>query len=82
MDWQHVWCIGTAIFSVTSTRPAARGCSAAAVALAWTIRSGKVIAIPESGAVAHVKENAVALSMTLTPEEIQMLEEAHPVSGR
>ena len=28
---------------------AARGCSAAAVALAWTIRSGKVIAIPEIG---------------------------------
>jgi hypothetical protein len=29
---------------------AAHGCSAAAVALAWAIRSGKVIAIPESGA--------------------------------
>jgi diketogulonate reductase-like aldo/keto reductase len=28
---------------------AAHDCSAAAVALAWTIRSGKVIAIPESG---------------------------------
>ena len=35
---------------------AAHGCSAAAVALAWTIRSGHVIAIPESGSVAHVKE--------------------------
>src|SRR5262249_61730705 len=39
---------------------AAHGCSAAAVALAWAIRSGNVIAIPESGSVAHVKENAVA----------------------
>ena len=28
---------------------AAHGCSAAAVALAWAIRSGNVIAIPESG---------------------------------
>jgi diketogulonate reductase-like aldo/keto reductase len=28
---------------------AAHGCSAAAVALAWVIRSGNVIAIPESG---------------------------------
>jgi hypothetical protein len=37
---------------------AARGCSTAAVALAWTIRNGNVIAIPESGSVAHVKENA------------------------
>jgi diketogulonate reductase-like aldo/keto reductase len=45
---------------------AAHGCSAAAVALAWTIRSGKIIAIPESGSVAHVRENAVALSLTLT----------------
>jgi diketogulonate reductase-like aldo/keto reductase len=61
---------------------AAHGCSAAAVALAWTIRSGNVIAIPESGSVAHVKENAVALSLTLTPQELQALDAAHPLSGR
>jgi diketogulonate reductase-like aldo/keto reductase len=57
---------------------AAHGCSAAAVALAWAIRGGKVIAIPESGSVAHVKENAVALSLTLTPQELQALDAAHP----
>lgn len=57
---------------------AARGCSAAAVALAWTIRSGNVIAIPESGLAAHVKENAVALSLTLTPQELQTLDAAYP----
>jgi diketogulonate reductase-like aldo/keto reductase len=57
---------------------AAHGCSAAAVALAWTIRSGNVIAIPESGSVAHVKENAVALSLTLTPQELQALDAAYP----
>ncbi|MFZ1882975.1 MAG: aldo/keto reductase [Rhodoplanes sp.] len=61
---------------------AAHGCSAAAVALAWTIRSGHVIAIPESGSVAHVKENAVALSLTLTPQEIQMLDAEHPPPSR
>jgi diketogulonate reductase-like aldo/keto reductase len=61
---------------------AARGCSAAAVALAWTIRNGNVIAIPESGSVAHVKENAVALSLTLTPQELQTLDAAHPPPGR
>jgi len=60
----------------------ARGCSAAAVALAWTIRDGNVIAIPESGSVAHVKENAVALSLTLTPQEVQTLDAAHPPPGR
>jgi diketogulonate reductase-like aldo/keto reductase len=53
-------------------------CSAAAVALAWVIRSGNVIAIPESGSPAHVKENAVALSLTLTPQDLQTLDAAHP----
>ena len=60
----------------------AHGCSAAAVALAWTIRSGQVIAIPESGSVAHVKENAVALTLTLTPQELQTLDAAHPPPSR
>ena len=58
---------------------AAHACSPAAVALAWTVRSGNVIAIPESGSVAHVKENAVALSLTLTPQELQTLDAAHPL---
>jgi diketogulonate reductase-like aldo/keto reductase len=54
------------------------GCSAAAVALAWVIRSGNVIAIPESGSPEHVKENAVALSITLTPGDLQALNAAYP----
>ena len=57
----------------------AHGCSAAAVALAWSIRSGSV---PESGSVAHVKENAVALTLTLTPQELQTLDAAHPPPRR
>jgi diketogulonate reductase-like aldo/keto reductase len=61
---------------------AAHGCSPAAVALAWTIRGGHVIAIPESGSVAHVKENAVALSLTLTPQELHELDAAHPPPRR
>ena len=51
-------------------------CSAAAVALAWVIRSGSVIAIPESGSPAHVKENAVAISLALTPRDLQTLDAA------
>jgi diketogulonate reductase-like aldo/keto reductase len=54
------------------------GCSAAAVALTWVIRSGSVIAIPESGSPAHVKENAVALSIALTPRDLQTLDAAFP----
>ena len=61
---------------------AAHGCSASAVALAWTIRSGNVIAIPRSGSSAHVKENAVALSLKLTPQEFQILDRAHPLARR
>jgi len=58
---------------------AAHNCSATAVALAWAIRSGNVIAIPESGSAAHVEENAIALSLTLTPQELRTLDVAHPV---
>jgi diketogulonate reductase-like aldo/keto reductase len=61
---------------------AAHDCSAAAVALAWAIRSGNIIAIPESGSPAHVRENAVALSLTLTPQELQNLDAAHPLPSR
>jgi diketogulonate reductase-like aldo/keto reductase len=56
----------------------AHGCSAAAVALAWVIRSGNVIAIPESGSPAHTRENAVALSMALTPGDLKTLDAAFP----
>jgi diketogulonate reductase-like aldo/keto reductase len=61
---------------------ATHDCSAAAVALAWAIRSGNVIAIPESGSAAHVKENAVALSLVLTSQELQALDAAHPPPGK
>lgn len=61
---------------------AAHNCSAAAVALAWTIRSGHVIAIPESGSAEHVKENAVALSLTLTADDLHALDAAYPPPGR
>lgn len=39
------------------------GNSAAAVALAWIVRDGNVIAIPESGSPGHVRENAAALTI-------------------
>lgn len=48
---------------------AQHGVSAAAVALAFVMRSGNVIAIPESGDPAHVKENAAALSIRWIPAE-------------
>ena len=55
-----------------------QGQSSAAVALAWAIRSGNVIAIPESGSVAHVRENAAAVSLRLGPDELRQLDQAFP----
>src|SRR5262249_14327406 len=60
----------------------AHGCSPAAVALAWTMRSGRAISIPESGSLAHVKENAAALSLALTAPDLQALDVAFPPPGR
>jgi len=57
---------------------AAHGCTAAAVALAWAIRSGKVIAIPEAGSAEHVKDDAAAFSVALTPEDLQTLAARFP----
>lgn len=58
-----------------------RGASAAAVALAWVIRGGNVIAIPESGSPEHVKENAMALSLALAPGDLKRLDAAFPGPG-
>jgi len=60
---------------------AAHGVSAAAVALAWAIRSGRVIAIPESGSPAHTRENAAALSLTLTTQDLAAIDAAYPPPG-
>jgi diketogulonate reductase-like aldo/keto reductase len=60
---------------------AERHCSATALALAWVMRGGNIIAIPESGSKAHVQENAAAPSLTLTPQELQTLDAAHPVES-
>jgi len=57
---------------------AAHGCSPAAAALAWVIRGGNVIAIPESGSPAHVAENAAAFSVNLTPADLARLDAAFP----
>ena len=57
---------------------ASHGCTGAAIALAWAMRGGDVIAIPESGSPAHVRENAAALAVTLTPQELATLDAAFP----
>ena len=46
----------------------------AQVALAWTIRQDGVIAIPKAGSVAHVRENRGAAGLSLTPEDLALLD--------
>ncbi len=42
------------------------------------MRRGNVIAIPESVSPEHAKENTVALSLRLTPRDLEELEAAFP----
>jgi diketogulonate reductase-like aldo/keto reductase len=52
------------------------------VALAFVLRHPDVIAIPKAGAVAHVEENAGALGISLTPEDLADLDRAFPPPTR
>lgn len=56
--------------------------SAAQVLLAWVISHQGVIAIPKAASIEHVKENAGALALTLSAEELARLDAAFPAPGR
>lgn len=60
-------------------RVAARhGATSAQIALAWAIRSGEVIAIPQTSSPHHVEENANALTIALSDEDLAELDESFP----
>lgn len=50
------------------------GVSPAAVALAWTMRDGNVIAIPKTSKLSHVRENRNAVDLKLTEEQLTLLD--------
>lgn len=52
------------------------GATPAQLALAWTMRSGDVIAIPKAGTVEHVGENRQAADLHLSEENLAALEQA------
>ncbi len=52
--------------------------SPAQVALAWVLRQPNVIAIPKSAREAHVRQNAQALALELTPADLAALDRAFP----
>lgn len=55
-----------------------RGISIAQLLLSWVIRQPGVMAIPKASSVAHVQENAAALTLTLEAEELALLDRAFP----
>lgn len=54
----------------------------AQIALAWVIRDGDVWAIPKAVQESHVRENAAAAHIRLTPWQLQKIDEAFPPPTR
>jgi diketogulonate reductase-like aldo/keto reductase len=52
------------------TVAARHGATPTQVALAWSLRHPGVVAIPKSGDPAHVRENAAAADLSLTPDDL------------
>jgi Aldo/keto reductases, related to diketogulonate reductase len=55
-----------------------KGISVAQLLLAWVIRDQGIIAIPKASSIKHVTENAAALNITLTAEELTIIDRAFP----
>lgn len=61
---------------------AARGVTAAQLALAWVLsRAPNIVAIPGTRKIGRLEENAAAGALTLTPQEIEALEAAIPADA-
>ena len=52
--------------------------TAAQIALAWVLRHDGVNAIPRASTSAHVRENAAAAQINLSPEDLRLLDRAFP----
>jgi diketogulonate reductase-like aldo/keto reductase len=57
---------------------AARGASAAQIALAWTLREPDMVSIPKSADPARLAENWAARDLTLSPAELAQLDQVFP----
>ena len=61
----------------------AHGVSPAAVALAWTVRpqAAQWVAVAKAASSAHLAENAAALQLTLSAQDLERLDRAFPAGG-
>lgn len=60
----------------------AHNATAAQILLAWVISHKGVMAIPKAATVAHAQENAAALNIALSAEDLMRLNNAFPAPGR
>ena len=58
------------------------GVTPAQVAIAWGLRFPHVISIPKASDPAHVRENAAAIDIVLTAEDLAEIDAAHKPPGR
>jgi len=58
------------------------GATPAQVAIAWGLRFRHVISIPKASDPAHVRENAKAADLLLTPQDLAEIDRAHPPPAR
>lgn len=69
----------SALRAVAARHP---GATAAQVALAFTLRRGNVVAIPQMATLAHVAENRPAAELRLSPEDLAEIDRAFPPPTR
>ncbi len=60
----------------------ARGITVAQLLLAWVIRHPGVLAIPKAASIEHVVQNAAALDVVLSGEELAQLDRLYPPPQR
>lgn len=58
------------------------GVTAAQAAIAWGLRHSGLISIPKAGDSSHVRENAAAAGLVLTPQDLAAIDAAHPPPKR
>ncbi|MCX4247256.1 aldo/keto reductase [Paraliomyxa miuraensis] len=83
-DWRHSnprfqgdnFTTNLALVRVVEQLAEARGCTAAQLALAWTLRQPHVVPIPGTTNLARLEQNVAAASIELRSDELQQLEAA------
>ena len=71
--------LGSSALQAVATRHQA---TAAQIAIAWGLRHGNVISIPKAADLAHVRENAAAGDIELTPADLAEIDAEHRPPAR